>query len=94
MIGTIRKFWTLIAQQKLTTNSHEWTQVFYRRDEEDIRESGYQVAGHQENRTSGKGRAIGPLYSAKVAFLGDLRYASRISAALRKFWRCKKMQFG
>jgi hypothetical protein len=31
------------------------TVIFCRRDEEDIRESGHRVAGHRENRVSGKG---------------------------------------
>jgi hypothetical protein len=32
------------------------TDLFYRRDEEDIRESDYQAAGHQEFRISGEDR--------------------------------------
>jgi hypothetical protein len=45
---------------KLTTNEHELARIVFRhRDEEEIRESGYQVAGHQENRASGKGRLRG-----------------------------------
>jgi hypothetical protein len=37
----------------MNTNRHEF---FRHRDEEEIRESGYQVAGHQEFRISGEDR--------------------------------------